>query len=331
MKVACLVAVIAIASSLGCTVAVPPPIGQRQARERVKQEDFARTKKSIIDLGHAQHAANLKEERDNFPGIDIAQRLLDVAPDLAQDVYDMATIDAIASELLSKDIEPADPEDVIFPEDRDFGNIKPEDATLEDLLALSLMLERMEYCDILMAAGAGRQNPNWTDIGGESLLLHAMEADALQVVEHLLQLGANPSTASLEFSSPALCSAIEEHGMAKYDPEDGSRRQERSMAIIKLLIKYGADVNATDIQGQTILHGALREADPGIIRLLVAAGANLDFSGTNAFEYARSLLAQADRIIQDDFRVAEVHRLYKILAILSTPREKLLEDEEQTE
>jgi ankyrin repeat protein len=75
-------------------------------------------------------------------------------------------------------------------------------------------------------------------------------------VEQLLQLGANPNNCGIE-ENPIINATIA-----------------KCFLSVQHLIKYGANVNATDSSGNSVLHYAVNSEKANIVKLLLEAGAN---------------------------------------------------------
>ena len=124
--------------------------------------------------------------------------------------------------------------------------------------------ERLELFKLLTASGA---DVNAVDKNGKSLLSLLCAADTItdshfQMAKELLDRGANADNKDAENQTPLM-----ELIRAKASPE---RRM-----LINLLIGHGADVNAMDKSGRSLLKKALGSTDEEAISLLAAGGANI--------------------------------------------------------
>jgi ankyrin repeat protein len=79
----------------------------------------------------------------------------------------------------------------------------------------------------------------------------------------MLKSGTDPNYPHNGF--PSIATALGTHIM------DGRRDH---LDIVRLLIAYGADINARDVQNWTPLHYAVRTRNLGAVELLLAAGAD---------------------------------------------------------
>jgi ankyrin repeat protein len=78
-------------------------------------------------------------------------------------------------------------------------------------------------------------------------------------------------SAAVQDGTTALMAAV---GMAQNDARRASEPE--ALAIVKVLVESGIDLNAVNRNGQTALHGATRAAEDTIVRFLVEHGAALN-------------------------------------------------------
>lgn len=104
-------------------------------------------------------------------------------------------------------------------------------------------------------------------------------------VEYLLEKGANPNSKILHFYvNPNLSIAKRVNASVELGATplmlSAIYPKKAQLAISELLIKYGANVNAVTLKGNTLLHIACKYADSEIqlqlIKLLVKSGANIN-------------------------------------------------------
>lgn len=113
---------------------------------------------------------------------------------------------------------------------------------------------------------------------GATAFLRAAVVSDLPMMRLLLEHGADPKVVT-QNGNTALHAAA---GVRWSDTTMSTAKalgfgvEEDSIEAIKLLISLGLDVNATDNQGVTAMHGAAERGANGVIRLLASAGAKLD-------------------------------------------------------
>lgn len=139
-------------------------------------------------------------------------------------------------------------------------------------------------------------NANAADEYGETALMGAVQSGNIDVVKLLIALGANVkgNTVLMAAVSSGLAGAIKEWkalGNKFSDPEFGKFYNMLKLEIIKELIKAGADVNAADRNGKTVLMEAAAYSNKELVELLLSmptinAHAR-DYSGRSALDHAR--------------------------------------------
>jgi ankyrin repeat protein len=97
----------------------------------------------------------------------------------------------------------------------------------------------------------------------------------LEGVRLLLDAGANARAAARDGSTPLMMAA----GVSWRD-ERGIATEEESIAVIRVLLAHGADIDERNPTGETALHGAAGRGAPAVIRFLVASGADLSARDT---------------------------------------------------
>src|SRR5688572_17534583 len=110
-------------------------------------------------------------------------------------------------------------------------------------------------------------------IGATPFLLAAKSAD-VPLMRVLLEHGADPSIKTNNGTTPLMVAA----GVGIWAPGENPGTHEEALAAVKLALEAGAgDINATDDNGDTALHGAVyRGGAIPVIQLLADKGARLD-------------------------------------------------------
>lgn len=154
----------------------------------------------------------------------------------------------------------------------------------------------------------------------------------LDVVKCLVKHGANINSVSDTGSTPVRSACYMTHiEIVKFLIESGADifranhsggtcliNSVQSIQLCRLLLSYGVEVNAYDIQGETALHYAIQERNFGTVVLLIDYGADVTIKskhGNDALQLA--CLKMATRIVSyllairnySDERIAEAHEL----------------------
>ena len=114
---------------------------------------------------------------------------------------------------------------------------------------------------------------NGVNLGGSTPYLLAAQAADVEAMRLLQTLGADPRLTTYANNTAVMLAAGIGHveGSRRYRPERDA------LEAVKLAAAAGVDVNASNANGQTALHGAVYRAANSVIRYLVEAGARTDF------------------------------------------------------
>ena len=127
---------------------------------------------------------------------------------------------------------------------------------------------------------------------GQTALYNAALGDRIEVIEMLLEHGANPNSLSSKGSTP-LAAVLNTY--AGFRPADPTRDKsieptfEEKMPIVNILFASGADVNIVAEDGSSILHHAASLGNDEVVELLLEHGINLslkDDSNRTALDVA---------------------------------------------
>ncbi len=116
-------------------------------------------------------------------------------------------------------------------------------------------------------SGRGR----FTTTGSTPFLLAARAADP-PLMRLLKELGANIGLGNADNCPPLLAAA----GVgALGDGDEAAGTEEEAVEAVRLLLEWGADVNAVDDKGETALHGASYQSRTSLVPLLNERGADI--------------------------------------------------------
>ena len=116
----------------------------------------------------------------------------------------------------------------------------------------------------------GYTKENEKPIGATPFLLAAMAGD-IKVMRTLVDGGASPLLMSNDKTTPLMMAA----GVRR-DLSESLVSESRSLEAVKLALALGADVGASNDEGETALHGAARIKSDAIVQLLVDHGARIN-------------------------------------------------------
>jgi ankyrin repeat protein len=114
---------------------------------------------------------------------------------------------------------------------------------------------------------------NGVNLGGATPYLLAAQAADVEAMRLLQTLGADPRLATYSNNTAVMLAA----GIGHVEGSRRFRPERDALEAVKVAVAGGVDVNASNANGQTALHGAVYRAANSIIRYLVEAGARTDF------------------------------------------------------
>jgi len=143
-------------------------------------------------------------------------------------------------------------------------------------------LDAFDMVRALAAAGGdldGRQtkeprdgNRNMLNRLGSTPFLQAAKVADVQMMQLLVDLGADPSLTTDQGATPLMAAAGV--GIWKIGENPGSNTE--ALEAVKLAWALGNDVNVADVNGDTALHGAVHRGASNIVKLLLDNGADVD-------------------------------------------------------
>ena len=136
-------------------------------------------------------------------------------------------------------------------------------------------------------SGRGRLNQK----GATPFLLAADTAD-VPLMRLLLDLGADPTVPNADECPPILAAA----GIGTMAPGEEAGTEEEAIAGVQLLLELGADINAVDLNGETVMHGAAYKNLPAMVRFLHRHGAKPSvWNKKNKYGWTPLLIAEGYR------------------------------------
>jgi ankyrin repeat protein len=137
-------------------------------------------------------------------------------------------------------------------------------------------------------SGRGR----FTTTGSTPFLLAARASD-VPLMTVLVALGADPKLANAGDCTPLLAAT----GVgALGDGEEAAGTEDEALEAVRVLLKLGANVNAVDKNGETVMHGAAYQSRSQLVPLLAERGADINiWNRKNKLGWTPLMIAKGHR------------------------------------
>jgi ankyrin repeat protein len=141
----------------------------------------------------------------------------------------------------------------------------------------------------LKKGGGGRGK---LSLHGATPFLMASKTADLPLMKLLVELGADPSLPNADGATPLMAAA----GLGCEAPDEEAGTEAECLEAISYLLTLGADLNATDKNGETAMHGAAYKNQPMVVRFLADKGARTDvWNQTNKWGWTPLRIAEGYR------------------------------------
>jgi ankyrin repeat protein len=138
-----------------------------------------------------------------------------------------------------------------------------------------------------MTKRANLSNTRLNELGATPFLLAALTADA-ELMRTLAALGADPMIPTVDHSTPLMAAA----GLATRSPGEDAGTESEVLEAVQVALDFGADVNAVDKNGETVMHAAAYKNLPKVVKFLAAKGARIElWNRTNKFGWTPLAIA----------------------------------------
>jgi ankyrin repeat protein len=163
--------------------------------------------------------------------------------------------------------------------------------TMTSLELAKKLVARGANVNAKMTRRGNLNNTRMNEIGATPFLLAALTADA-ELLTVLSTLGADPSLTNVDNSTPLMMAA----GLATRSPGEDAGTESDVLQALEILLRLGADVNAVDANGETVMHAAAYKNLPNVVKFLAAKGARIDlWNRPNKFSWTPLAIATGYR------------------------------------
>tara|TARA_B110000305_G_scaffold186787_1_gene208030 strand:+ start:2832 stop:4307 length:1476 start_codon:yes stop_codon:yes gene_type:complete len=107
---------------------------------------------------------------------------------------------------------------------------------------------------------------------GNTPFILACHTGDVEMAKFLLAEGADPFKRNADGTSPILIAA----GLGNHAPEEEAGDEDDALALLALLLELGADINDTDSNEETVMHGAAYKNFPRVAQFLYENGADIE-------------------------------------------------------
>ena len=134
-----------------------------------------------------------------------------------------------------------------------------------------LLASRGANVNAKMTKKVNLNNTRTNEIGATPFFLAALTADA-ELMRTLAKLGADPTITNVEKSTPLMAAA----GLGTRSPGEDAGTELEVLEAVKVALDLGADINAIDTNGETVMHSAAYKNLPQVVKLLAGKGAKIE-------------------------------------------------------
>jgi ankyrin repeat protein len=153
------------------------------------------------------------------------------------------------------------------------------------------LIERGAEVNARLKKGRKAGNGNVSTIGATPFFFASDRAD-LAYMKLLVELGADPFIPNADGTTPLLMAA----GVGSFAPEEEAGSEEECLAAVKYLVALGANLDTTDANGETVMHGAAYKNIPSMAGYLHEMGADIrTWNTTNHLGWTPLLIAEGYR------------------------------------
>lgn len=147
----------------------------------------------------------------------------------------------------------------------------PGSGSMDSLEFVRKLVERGADLEARMTKNVNLGNTRLNKLGATTLFLAAQSAD-VELLRVLVELGADPFAVNEDNSTPLMAAA----GLGTRSPGEDAGSEGEVLATVDYLLGLGADINAVNNKGETVMHAAAYKNLPAVVELLAERGADIN-------------------------------------------------------
>ena len=134
------------------------------------------------------------------------------------------------------------------------------------------IVKRGAKVNFRLPEGTPKQPNTWSSVGSEGAtpFLFAADRGDVALMRLLLEFGADPLLPNFNNTTPLMAAA----GVGTGEPLEEAGEENEALEAVKMLLDLGADINAVNNDGETVMHGAAHNIYPLVLKLLADRGAD---------------------------------------------------------
>ncbi len=193
--------------------------------------------------------------------------------------------------------------------DGEDGDPAPEESG--KLTSLGFVRELAKHgADVNLRLKRGKSGRGRINQRDATPFLMAADTADVPLMKLLIELGANPKLANAEGCTPLMAAA----GIGTYAPGEEAGTEEEAIQAVKYCLKLGLDINATDRNNETAMHGAAYKNLPKMVEFLSENGADIKrWNKKNKYGWTPLLIAQGFRAGNFKPSAATIRALEKVM------------------